>query len=186
MLHPQRVLFSSTFLLVCSLFCAQLLIAQEQSKTVTVVFKDGHQKTFSMAEVMHIDFNPASIVLKNGRHEDFSASDILRIEFGTESDKAMPLGRNHFVGKWRVGVGNGSHFFITLKSNGEAEKSMGESHGTWVVVDGEAHVSWDDGWHDIIRKVGEKHEKLAFQPGKSLSDQPNNVTDAKNLNEQPI
>lgn len=54
-------------------------------------------------------------------------------------------------------------------------------------MDGEAHISWDDGWHDVIRKVGGgKHEKLAFEPGKSFSDEPSNVDYAKSLQNKAI
>jgi hypothetical protein len=54
------------------------------------------------------------------------------------------------------------------------------------VVNGEAEISWDDGWHDAIRKVGTKHEKFAFEPGKSFSDSPSNVTNATNTQPNPI
>jgi len=46
------------------------------------------------------------------------------------------------------------------------------------VVGGEAHINWDDGWHDAIRKVGNKYQKVAFPPGSSFSGTPSNVTDA--------
>ena len=55
------------------------------------------------------------------------------------------------------------HFFITLDDDGTARKTLGASHGTWTLVDGEARISWDDGWHDVIRKVGGKHEKVAYR-----------------------
>jgi hypothetical protein len=54
------------------------------------------------------------------------------------------------------------------------------------VVDGEARIAWDDGWHDAIRKVGTKHEKVAFEPGKTFSDEPSNITDAVNTSPEPI
>jgi hypothetical protein len=47
------------------------------------------------------------------------------------------------------------------------------------VVSGEAQISWDDGWHDVIRKAGSKFEKAAYAPGASLSGKPNNVADAR-------
>ena len=97
----------------------------------------------------------------------------------------MP-GRNHFVGKWQVGEGNGSTFYITLERDGKARKSLGPPHGTWTVVDGEARISWDDGWHDVIRKVGATHEKRAYEPGRSFDDSPSNLTAAKNLEARPI
>jgi hypothetical protein len=70
--------------------------------------------------------------------------------------------------------------------NGIARKSIGATRGTWTVVDGEAHISWNDGWHDIIRKAGNGHEKLAFAPGRSYSKDPSNVADAKNVTNEPI
>jgi hypothetical protein len=54
------------------------------------------------------------------------------------------------------------------------------------VVNGEARINWDDGWHDAIVKVGSKYEKRAYEHGKTFSDEPSNVTDAKNTNAQPI
>ena len=73
-----------------------------------------------------------------------------------------------------------------LEANGDAKKTLGSSHGTWTLVDGQARISWDDGWHDVIRKVGGKHEKLAYEPGKSFDDPPTNVTAARNTEQKPI
>jgi len=130
--------------------------------------------------------NSIVITFKDGRQQSFSLADIERIEFKTPGASASLLGRNHFVGKWRVGQGNGADFYITLEPSGEARKTLGATHGTWEVVNGEAEVSWDDGWHDAIRKVGAKHEKFAFEPGKSFADPPTNVTDATNTQPNPI
>jgi hypothetical protein len=133
------------------------LVAADQNSLV-IVFKDGHQQTFSMAE-------------------------IARIEFKTP-DTIPSVGRGNFLGKWRVGDGMGGHFYITLDPSGEAKKTMGVSHGTWSVVGNEARINWDDGWHDAIRKVGKNYEKVAFAPEKSFNDSPSNVTDAQNLQPQ--
>jgi hypothetical protein len=154
--------------------------------SVVIVFKDGHRQSLAMAEIARIDLKaPAVIVYKDGHKEKISA-DIERIEFGP-SEVAMTPGRNHFVGKWEVGQGtNGGHFYITLESDGEAKKSIGASHGTWTLVDGEARISWDDGWHDVICKVGSKHEKRAYEPGRSLDGSPSNVTSAVNTQPKPI
>ena len=76
--------------------------------------------------------------------------------------------------------------FITLDADGDARKSIGPSHGTWTLVDGEARINWDDGWHDVIRKVGSKHEKRAYEPGKSFDGTPSNVTAARNTQPKPI
>ena len=138
-----------------------------------------------MAEIARIDFKaPAVIVYKDGHREKISA-DIERIEFG-EPDNPMLPGRGHFIGKWEVGDGSNNTFYITLEADGNAKKTHGEEHGTWTLVDGEAHISWDDGWHDAIRKVGSKFEKVAHEPGKSFDDTPSNVTAARNTDPKPI
>jgi hypothetical protein len=154
--------------------------------SIAIVFKDGHRQTFDMANIASIDFKaPVVIVFKDGHRQSVPAPEIARIEFEPSASVSGPS-RNHFVGKWEVGQGNGSDFYITLEANGEAEKTLGASHGTWVLVDGEARISWDDGWHDAIRKVGTKHEKLAYEPGKSFDDAPTNVTAARNTEPRPI
>ena len=154
--------------------------------SVVIVFKDGHRQSLAAVEIARIEVKaPAAIVYKDGHREKISG-EIDRVEFG-ESEVAMTPGRNHFVGKWEVGEGSGGgHFFITLDADGSARKSLGSPHGTWTVVDGEAHISWDDGWHDAIRKVGGKHEKVAHEPGTSFEDAPSNVTSARNTEPRPI
>ena len=161
--------------------------AADERSSVVIVFKDGHRESFATADIARIDFNaPAMVVFKDGHQQKISAADVTRIEFGTSAQLASPAGRGHFVGKWEVGEGNGRKFLITLRPDGEATKSIGVSHGTWTFVDGEARIAWDDGWHDAIRKVGAKHEKFAYEPGKSFSDKPTNVTEAVNTAPRPI
>jgi hypothetical protein len=154
-------------------------------KNITVVLNDGREQSIPLEQVARIEFKPGmAIVYKDGHRQDFSK--VARIEFA-RSQQASSFGRNNFLGKWEAGVGpGGGTFFITLGADGRARKSIGAAHGTWVFVDGEARISWDDGWHDIIRKVGSKHQKFAYAPGKSFSDEPSNVTDARNTNPQPI
>lgn len=135
-------------------------LAPDEQDVLVVVFKDGHQQTFSMA-------------------------DVARIEFKTSRNTSV-AGRGRFLGKWKVGDGVGGHFFINLEPSGVASKSIGTAHGTWTVVDGEARISWDDGWHDSIRRVGDKYQKAAFSPGKTFGDAPSNVTDAENTSPQAI
>jgi len=165
---------------------AQVSVSREPPNSFVLVFKDGHEKSFSMADVSRIELNPMRIVLRNGRQESFATGEIVRIDMNNSAGENGVLGRNHFVGKWKVGTGVGGNFIITLNRNGEATKTIGASHGTWVLFNGEARISWDDGWHDAIRKVGNKHEKFAYEPGRSFDDQPSNVTDAQNMNAQPI
>jgi hypothetical protein len=84
-----------------------------------------------------------------------------------------------FVGEWKVGLGvGGATFTITLEKGGKATKSQGSPNGKWTVYGDEARITWDDGWHDVIRRAGNKWEKAAYAPGKSFSDQPDNITGA--------
>ena len=119
------------------------------------------------------------IVLKNGTQQTFNLSEVARIEFNTASGSVV-RGRARFLGDWTVGDGSGGTFTITLKSDGSAHKTMGERHeGTWTVVNGEAQITWEDGWHDAIRKVGSKFQKVAYSPGTTFTGKPNNVADAE-------
>ncbi|MGA9542110.1 MAG: hypothetical protein WBQ85_00965 [Candidatus Sulfotelmatobacter sp.] len=160
--------------------------AADNSGSIAIVFKDGHRQTLDIADIARIDFkSPVVIVFKDGHQENLPAT-VARIDFEPADSASLPS-RNHFVGKWEVGMGgDGGNFYITLESDGQAQKTHGESHGTWVLVNGEARISWDDGWHDVIRKVGSKHEKLAYEPGKSFDDSPSNITAARNTEPRPI
>lgn len=156
--------------------------------SLVVVLKDGHRQTFSVADITKIEFKDAEIVIfKDGGQKSFRMSEVQSFEFDSSAASSFAPGKNHFVGKWKVSeTPVGGTFYITLEANGEAHKTVGGSHGTWTVVDGEARIAWDDGWHDAIRKVGTKHEKVAFEPGKTFSDEPSNITDAVNTSPEPI
>jgi len=129
--------------------------------------------------------DPTSLVItfKDGHQQTFLMSDISRVEYAGTADAT--LGLDYFLGKWEVGDGNSGTFLITLESNGEASKTLGASHGIWTIEGNEARISWDDGWHDAIRKVSTNgntnNEKFAFEPGTTFSDKPNNVTAAEKL-----
>jgi hypothetical protein len=146
--------------------------AQSGQGSMVIVFKDGHKQTVRMSDITRIEFSTPDA----HAHETSQPRKV----------DSMTPGRKYFMGKWEVGDGNGSRFLINLKESGDAEKSIGAAHGTWTVVDGEARIAWDDGWHDAIRKVGSKHEKFAYEPGKSFSDQPANVTAARNTEPKPL
>jgi hypothetical protein len=134
--------------------------------TLVIVFKDGHQQSFNLADIARVEFPGA-------------------VQAGSLNTSGPS--RAHFIGKWEVGEGNGNNFYITLKESGDAERSLrGDVHGKWVYVDGEARVTWDDGPQDAIRKVGSRFEKFAYAPGKSFTDTPDNVTNARNLTPKPI
>ena len=119
------------------------------------------------------------IVLKNGKQQSFNLADVARIEFNQPANLAAAPGRARFFGAWTVGDGSGSTFTISLKSDGSAHKTLGSPGGTWTVVNGEAEITWDDGWRDVIRKAGSKYQKAAYAPGASLSGKPDNVADAQ-------
>ena len=179
--------FVITVLVSAVTVSAQGTPSREQ-ESITIVFNDGHHQSIPLSEITRIEFKGGPLVIfKDGRRQNLAMTDVARIEFSSQM-KELPFGRNHFVGKWEVGVGafGSGHFFITLEPTGEARKTLGSSHGTWTLVDGEARINWDDGWHDAIRKVGSKHEKRAYEPGKTFSDEPSNVTDAKNTTAEPI
>ncbi|MGA2746515.1 MAG: hypothetical protein ABSE44_17610 [Candidatus Sulfotelmatobacter sp.] len=180
-----RGVIAAVTLFVAFAAAAKPALADDR-QSIVIVYKDGHRQSLSMAEITRIDVKPpAAIVYKDGHREKLPA-DIDRIEFAASDFTMMPT-RAHFVGKWQVGEGdNGGTFYITLDADGTARKTLGPPHGTWTLVDGEARIAWDDGWHDAIRKVGAKHEKVAFEPGKSFDDTPSNITTAKNTDPQPI
>jgi hypothetical protein len=151
---------------------AGLAQSNKSSDAIVIVFKDGHQQTIPMSSISRIDFNSSTAA---ARPTSAAAG-------------ANTVSVNHFVGKWEVAQDTGlsSKFFITLNRDGSAKKTIGAANGKWEVVGNEAQITWDDGWHDAIRKVGGKHQKYAYGPGKSFSDQPDNVTNARNLDPNPI
>jgi len=143
--------------------------SKSNSGTLVIVFKDGHRQTFNLSDIERVEF-PAPA----------HASE----EAPPSSVQSPP--RGHYVGRWECGDGAGSTFYIDLKENGEAHRSIGEVGGRWEYVNGEAHVTWDDGAKDAIRKVGSHYEKSAYEAGKSFNDHPANVTSARLTNPKPI
>jgi len=140
--------------------------SKSAAATVTIVFKDGHRQAFNLADIARIEFPGGAAV-------------------STPSAANLPS-RGRFLGKWKAGDGQGSDFYITLEDTGDAKRSIGDVHGTWVYINGEAHVTWDDGAQDAIRKVGPSFHKYAYAAGKSFTDAPDNVTDAHNTTPHPI
>jgi hypothetical protein len=139
--------------------------SKADSNSLVIVFKNGHQQTFNMADVARIE-----VKTPNGTTTLNTPN--------TTVATAKPVRLSRFVGRWTLGDGAGGTFYITLSSDGVAKKSIGSSHGTWTVVGDEARISWDDGWHDAIRKVGTKYKKYAYGPEKSFTDEPSNVAEA--------
>ena len=131
------------------------------------------------------------IVFKDGHQQSIDASEVDRIEFKSSAGTAIAVdnsapGRGHFLGKWELGQGNGSNFYVTLDANGQASKSIGNNpHGTWTVVNGEARITWDENSYDAIRKVGGKFLKFWYPDG-NFSGKPNNVAGAEHIESKPI
>jgi hypothetical protein len=156
----KRIPFMLTLAMAFPLFAlAQKTTPKDEPNSLVITFKDGRQKSFLMADVARVEVN---------------------------TGKAPVVSKTRFLGKWKVGEGNGGSFYITLEQDGVARKSIGSSHGSWTVMDNEARITWDDGWHDAIRKNGARFEKAAFAPGKTFTDEPDNVTKAENTEAQPL
>ena len=85
-----------------------------------------------------------------------------------------------FIGKWDIGRSKGKPVFVmTLKADYTAMKShVPNATGTWKLVDGEARVIWSDGWRDIIRKQGNRYQKIAFRPDTDFGSLPTNSESA--------
>jgi len=138
------------------------------SGEIVIVFKDGHRQSFNLADVARLEFSGAAVVA----------------DAGSAPAGAPP--RGHFFGKWEVGDGTGNTFYITLKENGDAYRSLGSEHGKWAYVNGEARITWNDGAQDVIRRVDGRDKKAAYREGKSFTDEPDNTTDARNTSPRPI
>jgi len=139
------------------------------SATIVIVFKDGHRQTFNLSDISRIEFPAAPAVAAE-----------------TASPNLSLPSRGRYLGKWEVGDGTGNNFYITLDETGDAMRSLGNEHGKWAYVNGEALVTWDDGAQDAIRKTGARFQKFAYGEGKSFTDEPDNVTSAHNTTPHPI
>lgn len=142
--------------------------AKGSSGTIVIVFKDGHRQTFNLSEIDRVEF-PVTATVAEG---------------GVPSIPQAPP-RGHYIGRWECGDGAGSTFYIDLKEDGKAWRSIGHEPGHWDYVNGEAQIIWDDGRKDAIRKVGSHYEKSAYDSGKTFTDRPDNVTHAHLTNAKP-
>lgn len=160
----KTVIFSALAALVLG---SGLLFAappKSANGSIVIVFKDGHRQSFNLADIERIEF-PGASAASTGEYQP-------------------PRGR--FVGKWEVGDGAGNDFTITLSEDGDAYRSLGDVRGHWNYLNGDALITWDDGNQDAIRRVGSRYQKFAYSAGKSFSDDPDNVTAARNVTPKPI
>jgi hypothetical protein len=167
----MRKIVSALSLVAVLLVTASIVVAAPAPSpkatpgTIVIVFKDGHRQSFSLADIERVEF-PTS---------------------GPESAVSTPgPSRGRFFGKWEVGDGSGGTFYITLQEGGDAMRTLGDVHGKWLYVNGEAQITWDDGAEDAIRRVGSRYQKFAYKAGKSFTDVPDNVTSATNTTQKPI
>jgi|SRR5450755_1700729 hypothetical protein len=135
--------------------------SQGQRDSLILVFKDGHQRSFPMSEVE-------------------------RIEFPASPTTVSIAGQGRFLGEWRVGDCAGGYFKITLDHGGVAKKTLGAPRGTWIVVDGEARVTWEDGGRDTIRKAGDTYEKAWYAPDRSYAEDATCTASAESTERKPI
>ena len=166
----RRIVIAGFALLVLSTLALSAKTPPEKKdsvSTIVLVFKDGHRQTFNLADIARVEFTGTGAVP------------------GVSSNPDWPA-RGRYVGKWNVGDGNGNSFTITLKEDGNAMRSIGDIHGTWTYVNGDALITWDDGAKDAIRRAGSGFEKYAYSHSKSFNDEPDNVTSAQNTTPRPI
>lgn len=169
MMRRTFVVFVFSALVAASGLAHAAPAAKSGSATLVIVFKDGHRQSINLADIERVEFTSGAVT-------------------SSETAPANPLAppRGRYIGNWEVGDGNGSDFTITLKENGDAFRSLGDVHGTWRYVNGDALITWDDGAQDAIRKAGSRFQKYAYRAGKSFSDAPDNVTAARNTSPRPI
>lgn len=159
------------FLALAFLFAVPLAFAAQSgssASSLVIVFKDGHRQTLSLDAIDSLEFSaavPAGLIHTPGPS------------------------RARFLGKWEVGEGNGDNFYITLHDDGTALRTMSagfdRERGSWQYINGEAQITWDDGWQDCLRKDGAWFHKYAYHEGKTFHDQPDNVTNARNVTQNP-
>ncbi|HUB19051.1 MAG TPA: hypothetical protein VL990_10475 [Acidobacteriaceae bacterium] len=164
----MRKLISAMAIAIAILFALPAADAQtSHGNTLVIVYKDGHRQSVNLDEIVRLEFPgavPAGIISTPGPS------------------------RARFLGRWEVGEGNGDNFYITLREDGTALRTMsGFEHerGRWEYVNGEADVTWDDGWQDCIRRVDGQFKKYAYSQGKTVHDEPDNVTNARNVTQNP-
>ena len=164
---------SGAITLFCLAVSAGCVAAQNGQKaapgTIVIVFKDGHRQSYKLADIDRVEFGAASA-------------------YASSSENSSPgqPSRGRFLGKWECGDGSGGTFYITLNEDGSAWRSIHNTAGHWVLVNGEAHITWNDGAMDAIRKVGSQFQKSAYAAGKLFTDDPDNVTSAHNTTPHPI
>ncbi len=162
----HKIMVAVASVLAVSMIATSPGVAQSASSlpdrgSIVVVFKDGHRKSFLM-------------------------SDVARIEFPSNPTAASTGGQGRFLGEWKVGDCSGGYFNIRLDRDGVATKTLGAPHGIWIVVDGEARITWEDGNRDTIRKAGDTYEKAWYAPDRSYAEEASCTASAEGIDRKPI
>ncbi len=155
---------------------SSITAASSGGDSIVIIFKDGHQQSFSLSSIANIEFKEMPAETQSEPESSLGPGTV-KI---TGSLPALAAGREGFLGDWAVRPVNGADFFITLSENGQASKTIGVNHGTWTFTNGEAIITWEDGIHDVIRKNGQKYEDRTYAAGKALSGTPSLTSDAVN------
>lgn len=104
----------------------------------------------------------------------------------TPSQTTTPVQQSDFVGNWKVADGDNVTFYITLNSDGTAISTWGDGQsGTWKMAADKAHVTWSDGWVNVLYKAGSNFKKNAFAPGAKLDGIPTNSSAAEKVSSIP-
>lgn len=82
-----------------------------------------------------------------------------------------------FVGVWKgTGALNHEPFFIALKSDGTARKTLApDAEGLWNVVNGQVTIRWNDGWLSILERTKGGVAEAAWSPDTPFNQQPTGV-----------
>lgn len=91
-----------------------------------------------------------------------------------------------YEGSWSApSVSNPATPFICfLLPEGKATEQVGEyrGKGTWRVVDGEAVISWESGWTNVLRPAGKGgFELLTWREGRATREPPDDVQPARRV-----
>ncbi len=88
-------------------------------------------------------------VKKNG--EEVNALVVVKEPMVVKAEDAARVERMFFVGQWVIGRDASDRSnTITLRDDSTAIR-LRNGMGTWEVVNGEAHITWPNGWRNILR-----------------------------------
>lgn len=97
--------------------------------------------------------------------------------------KAQTFVPDWVFGKWQYNDNEGKSVVITIYADGSAlgnVLSNDDAIGSWFFIDGSLHITWTNGWTDLIEKR-DGYTKLGFAPGVATSDVPTNRSKAEKL-----